>query len=78
MGPKQVWRRAEAGRFVEDRIAARDEPAPGPDWEPLLTDIVREGRALPLPSLEELRRAHENEMRAIAPELRETEPHVTY
>jgi nicotinate phosphoribosyltransferase len=78
VGPKQVWRRAQAGRFVEDRIAAREEPAPGPEWEPLLTEIVHQGRALRSTSLDELRRAHAAEMGALAPELRGVNPRGTY
>jgi nicotinate phosphoribosyltransferase len=78
VGPKQVWRLREAGRIALDRICARDEPAPGPGWEPLLLEIVRGGRTLPMTPLDELRRAHADEMRALAPELRALEPQATY
>src|SRR5579884_959565 len=45
VGPKQVWRKRDAeGRLVEDVIAARDEPSPGPGWEPLLAPVVAGGR----------------------------------
>jgi nicotinate phosphoribosyltransferase len=44
VGAKQVWRRVGAhGRYVEDLIALRDEPAPGPDWIPLLRPVMRDG-----------------------------------
>ena len=70
VGPKQVWRRrTSCGRYVEDRIAARDEPSPGPDWEPLLEHVVRDGRPASTPALCEVRRRHEHEMRSMPREL---------
>ncbi|MBX3207746.1 MAG: nicotinate phosphoribosyltransferase [Labilithrix sp.] len=54
--PKQVYRRTDpGGRAAEDRIALRDEPPPGPGWEPLLEPVVRGGVAAPMPSLHEAR-----------------------
>jgi nicotinamidase/pyrazinamidase len=50
-------------------LAARDEPSPGPGWEPLLEQVVRDGQALELPPLEELRARHRDEMRALPPAL---------
>jgi nicotinate phosphoribosyltransferase len=71
IGRKQVWRRlGSGGRFVEDRIAARDEPSPGADWTPLLQRVMHDGRLeSPPPSLGELRARHLAEMRSIPPEL---------
>lgn len=43
-GPKQVWRESDAGRYRQDLIAAADEPAPGPAWQPLLEEVMRGGR----------------------------------
>jgi nicotinate phosphoribosyltransferase len=79
VGPKQVWRRrGRDGRFIEDMVAARDEPAPGLDWEPLLEDVVREGRAARLPSLEALRVRHREEMDAMPPTLLDVCPSDAY
>jgi nicotinate phosphoribosyltransferase len=65
-GPKQVWRRRGAdGRFAEDRIAAREEPRPGSEWEPMLEPAMRGGRAARMPSLPELREGHLAEMRSM-------------
>jgi nicotinate phosphoribosyltransferase len=70
IGPKQVWRRrANDGRFVEDLVAARDEPAPGPDWEPMLEPVVSRGRPVRAPPLREMRLRHEQEMRSLPREL---------
>lgn len=63
IGPKQVWRRRSGdGTFVEDLLAARDEPSPGPGWEPLLERVVSQGRARPDPSLREIRLRHQQEI----------------
>jgi nicotinate phosphoribosyltransferase len=70
VGPKQVWRRrASDGRFVEDLVAARDEPAPGADWEPMLEQVVSKGRPVRAPPLQEMRLRHEREMRSLPREL---------
>ena len=70
VGPKQVWRRhLETGQFVEDVIAARDEPSPGSDWEPLLEWFVRNGEAVPLPTLADIRSRHAREIRRMPSEL---------
>jgi nicotinate phosphoribosyltransferase len=79
VGPKQVWRRrGEGGRFVEDRIAALDEPSPGPAWAPLLEPVVRDGQRVARPSLEELRAKHAEEIRALPPELLAIDARPTY
>ena len=70
IGPKQVWRRrAKDGRFVEDRVACHDEPAPGADWLPLLEPVVRGGRRLARPRLDELRAFHAREIAALPPDV---------
>lgn len=70
VGPKQVWRRrAEDGRFAEELVAARDEPAPGPAWEPLLHRVVSGGRAAPAPALRDVRLRHEREMHSLHPDV---------
>ena len=72
IGPKQVWRRRnERGQFTEDRIAAADETTPEEgDWEPLLEPVVRDGRVLAEPSLEDARVRHAADIRALPLELR--------
>ncbi|HZU84849.1 MAG TPA: nicotinate phosphoribosyltransferase, partial [Polyangiaceae bacterium] len=71
VGPKQVWRsRGPDGRFAADVVAARDEPSPGPGWEPLLEQVVAGGRApLPRPTLRAIRERHDEEMKAMPPAL---------
>lgn len=70
LGPKQVYRRRGSdGRYLGDRIAARDEPAPGSEWEPLLQPIIEGGLALPFPSLSDRRALHRAEMEALPPAL---------
>lgn len=79
VGPKQVYRRRGAdGRYLGDRIAARDEPAPGPSWEPLLQPILSGGRALPSPPLAELRALHREEMEALPPALLDLDATPSY
>jgi len=54
--PKQVFRRSDpVGRYVEDVIALRGEPAPGPGWEPLLEPVMRGGVRARLPSVADAR-----------------------
>lgn len=71
VGPKQVWRRrAPDGQYVEDVIAARDEPAPGPEWEPLLHPVMQGGTLLESPTLAELRAYHLAEAASLPDPLR--------
>jgi nicotinate phosphoribosyltransferase len=79
IGPKQVWRRLDGhGRFIADRISARDEAAPGPDWEPLLVPVMRDGEALPLPSLVDTRETHRGEIAALPRDLQTLTSSSTY
>ncbi len=72
VGPKQVWRhRDEDGRYDRDLLAARDEPAPGPDWEPLLVPVMQGGTITHRPSLAESRALHERELAALPLSVRE-------
>jgi len=69
--PKQVWRRRDAaGRWLEDVVTLREEPAPGPDWEPLLEPVVRNGEVTARPSLADLRSRHAEELERFPGELR--------
>jgi nicotinate phosphoribosyltransferase len=75
VGPKQVWRRREGrGLLVEDVLAARDEPPPGREWEPLLERVVHRGRPESRPTLSEGRRRHAEEMRSMPRELLSLHP----
>jgi nicotinate phosphoribosyltransferase len=79
VGPKQVWRRRGVdGHFMEDRLAAADEPAPDVDWVPLLELVVRGGQVLARPSLEEVRARHAEDIRALPPQLRALDARSEY
>lgn len=79
VGPKQVWRRrGPDGRFSGDIIAARDEPPPEGDWEPLLEHVVHRGEVIVSPSLDEIRRRHREEMAALPPVLLQLEGQIPY
>lgn len=78
VGRKQVWRRVSDGRFVEDRICALDEPSPGGDWRPLLDHVVRAGRTLARPRLDEVRSFHAEQIASLAPELLAIDARPTY
>ncbi len=56
-GPKQVYRiRDEAGGYRRDVIARADEHPPDDEAQPLLREVMRDGKLVaPLPSLDELR-----------------------
>ena len=68
-GVKQVFRaRAPAGEYRCDRIAQYDEP---PSGEPLLIEVMRDGRrSFPSPALNALREYCGTELRALPPRLR--------
>jgi nicotinate phosphoribosyltransferase len=62
-GPKQIWRRTGPdGCFAGDRLATLDEVSPGPGWEPLLEPVMIDGRPRPLPTLDEIRQRHREEV----------------
>ena len=70
VGPKQAWRSRDTnGRFAGDVITARTEPAPGPDWEPLLVPVMQNGEILTRATLAEGRTRHRAEMASLPPAL---------
>jgi nicotinate phosphoribosyltransferase len=75
-GVKQVFReRAPSGEYVCDRVARADEQ---PGGEPLLVEVMRDGRrSTPPPTLRVLREHCSTEMRALPPRLRELGTAVT-
>ena len=56
-GPKQVYRvRDDKGNYLRDVIARADEEPASDEAEPLLSEVMREGKmSVPLPSLDALR-----------------------
>jgi nicotinate phosphoribosyltransferase len=79
VGAKQVWRRRDAAeRIAGDRIAARDEPSPGDRWEPLLVPVMEGGQVGRLPSLNEIRERHRQEIAALPPDLMSLEHQASY
>jgi hypothetical protein len=54
------------------------EPAPGPDWEPLLEVVMSGGNVVQRPSLEERRSAHRGEMQRLPESLRALDSHSAY
>lgn len=79
VGAKQVWRRRDpGGRFAEDRIAGRDEPAPTGNWEPLLAPVMRNGELTSRPALAEIRALHRAETAALPPALLGLYPQTSY
>ncbi|MCC7169554.1 MAG: nicotinate phosphoribosyltransferase [Planctomycetes bacterium] len=79
IGPKQVWRNSSSdGYFQQDLIAMESEPAPGPDWEPLLEVVMSGGNVVQRPSLEERRSAHRGEMQRLPESLRALDSHSAY
>lgn len=78
-GPKQVWRRLGAdGRYAEDMIATAAEPAPGPEWEPLLVPVMRGGEMAEAPLLAESRQRHREEMALLPDWLKQLDPERVY
>ncbi len=79
VGAKQVWRRVDGdGHYVEDLIALRDEPAPGPDWIPLLRPVMRKGEIVEMPTLEQSRAHHREEMQRFPEWMRSLQPVERY
>jgi nicotinate phosphoribosyltransferase len=75
VGAKQVWRRVGAdGCYVEDLIALRDEPAPGPDWIPLLRPVMRDGEIVETLTLGQARAHHREEMQRFPEWMRSLRP----
>ena len=68
-GAKQVWRRADGGRFAGDVVTLRDEAAP-PGAEPLLEQMMAHGVHVPAESLEAARARAAAQRAALAPEQR--------
>ena len=79
VGAKQVWRRVGAdGRYVEDLIALRDEPAPGADWIPLLRPVMRDGEIVETSTLGQARAHHREEMQRFPEWMRSLRPVERY
>jgi len=70
-GPKQVFRRTEAGEMVEDLIAAADEELGG---EPLLVPAMRNGEIVRSESLEAIRARAHAQLAALPERLRRPPP----
>jgi nicotinate phosphoribosyltransferase len=66
-GPKQVFRRHEGGRMIEDVIAAADERLEG---EPLLVPAMRDGEIVLRESLAEIRERSARQLAALPASLR--------
>jgi len=75
-GVKQVFReRAASGEYLCDRVAGADQQ---PGGEPLLIEVMRNGRrSAPPPALRAVRAHCSTEMRALPPPLRELSPALT-
>lgn len=70
VGPKQVWRHADAsGKFTDDVISRREEPSPGAGWEPLLQPVMKGGNRLSRPTLDEIKERHRVEAQRFPREL---------
>jgi nicotinate phosphoribosyltransferase len=78
VGAKQVWRHWCADGFVEDVLAARDEPSPGSDWEPLLEPVVREGQPASRPPLADVRARHRRDIESMPRDLLDLHPKRAY
>jgi nicotinate phosphoribosyltransferase len=79
VGPKQVWRQYDAdGSLAGDVIASRDEPAPGPDWEPMLEPVVVDGEVVSRPSLDDIRRRLDRDLEHLPASLRVIEGQGDY
>jgi nicotinate phosphoribosyltransferase len=74
-GAKQVYRRFEDGRMVEDIVATADEELEG---EPLLVPAMREGEIVLAETLEEMRARTARSLGALPVELRSRGPKPRY
>ncbi|MFO7157108.1 MAG: nicotinate phosphoribosyltransferase [Pseudomonadota bacterium] len=74
-GGKQVFRRVEGGRFVEDVIARHSEWFPG---EPLLVQVMAGGKRLLREGLPQARRRAREQVAALPPEVRALDPTAEY
>lgn len=45
-GIKNVWRRTEEGKIIGDLITLQAEKNPGGDFDPVLTEVIKKGKAL--------------------------------
>ena len=66
---KQVWRVMRGGRAVRDVVALASEPPPT-DARPLLTQVMTDGRRLPLPALEATRQRCREQIAGLPSEIR--------
>jgi nicotinate phosphoribosyltransferase len=66
-GRKQVYRRSESGKFIEDTITIWDEkPDSKYDWHPLLIPIIKNGKSIfDFPSLDEIKEYTVNQIRML-------------
>jgi nicotinate phosphoribosyltransferase len=70
-GAKQVWRAHDGGRLVGDWLALADEPAPTAA-QPLMVDVMEDGRRLAAPEpLDAIRSRCGEHVAALPPELRQ-------
>ena len=54
-GDFTIWRKVQDGKIVGDMIALRKEGRPGPDYEPVMIPVIKNGKLLVnLPSLQEI------------------------
>ncbi len=79
VGPKQVWRRYGPDGFYErDLVSARDEPAPGDEWTPLLEPVMQAGEILKPETLQEGRERFNLELARLPDRLKVIEGEQPY
>jgi nicotinate phosphoribosyltransferase len=75
-GRKQVWRRLDQdGRMVSDVLSPADDDAPG---APLLEPVMRGGKRLARPTLDDIRARVKRNLAALPEALRRLEPGAAY
>jgi nicotinate phosphoribosyltransferase len=75
-GRKQVWRRyGPDSRMIGDVLSLADDAQAG---EPLIHQVMRDGRRIQLPTLEEVRMHAVHELRRLPEPLRRLEPGASY